>query len=46
MRKEKHSLGWHTVKRLSKKNQIQRAVILLLVLLWILSYILGLTGGK
>lgn len=46
MQKNKHSLGWHTVKSLSKKNKIQKAIILILILLWILSVVFGLTGGK
>ena len=46
MQKNKHSLGWHAVKNLSRKNKIQRAIILILVLLWILNAVCGLTGGK
>ena len=46
MKNMKHSLGWHTVKQLSKKNNIKTAIIIALLILWILSALFGLTGGK
>ena len=44
--KNKHSVGWHAVKQLSKENKIWKAIAIIILLLWILSSIFGLTGGK
>jgi hypothetical protein len=42
----KHSLGWHTVKKMHKKNKIQKAVIVTLSILLFLAVLYGFTGGK
>lgn len=46
MKKNKHSLGWYTVKHLSKKNNIQTGIIIFLLILLSLCAVFGLTGGK
>lgn len=42
----KHSLGWHTIKKMNTKNKIQKIVIVILSIALFLSVLYGFTGGK
>lgn len=46
MKKTPHSVGWHAVKKLNKKNKIQKIVIMTLSILLFLAVLYGFTGGK
>lgn len=46
MKFKKHSIGWYTVENLIKKVKAQRTIIIILTLLWFLTIVFGLSGGR
>lgn len=46
MKKMPHSLGWHTIKKLDKKNKIQKIIIVILSVLLLVAVVFGFIGGK
>ena len=46
MKNTKHSLGWHTVRDLKRKNNIKTAIIVILSLLCVASVAWSFIGGR
>lgn len=46
MKNTKHSLGWHTVRDLNRKNNIKNAIIVILSIACAVSVVWGFFGGS
>lgn len=46
MDRKEHSVAWCIIKKMSKKNKIQKWIIVILAILLILNTAFGVAGGK
>lgn len=46
MKNTKHSLGWHTIRDLKRKNNTKTAIIVILSMLCVVSVVWSLIGGR
>lgn len=46
MKNTKHSLGWHMIRDLKRKNNIKTAIIVILSMLCVASVVWSFIGGR